>query len=176
MALFSKRTHRILKILFIKGSYESLARLESKIRTCLFFDGSLLEKYSVHSNVLILLVLTILSFDITFIQIKQKRCPIIFLILCTQMIVEHKHVEKKGWPNQALPFKPFFSICLGRQAVTCSVSPQKAFHKLFFFQHVFVLLSYGHKIYNILVWLVLNCNLIDLNFCYKCFFLHFRCF
>ena len=52
MALFSKRTHGILNILFILGSYESLARLESKIRKCLFFDGSLLEKYSVRYHVL----------------------------------------------------------------------------------------------------------------------------
>ena len=35
-----------------------------------------------HSNVLILLVLTILSFEITFIQIRQKRCPINFYFLC----------------------------------------------------------------------------------------------
>ena len=38
--IFSKRTHNISKLLFNLGSYESLARLESKIRKCLFFDGS----------------------------------------------------------------------------------------------------------------------------------------
>ena len=42
LRLFSKRTHRISKILFNLGSCEFLARLESKIRKCLFFDGSLL--------------------------------------------------------------------------------------------------------------------------------------
>ena len=38
--IFSKRTHKISKFLFNVGFYESLARLESKIRKCLFFDGS----------------------------------------------------------------------------------------------------------------------------------------
>ena len=42
LRLFSKRTHGISKILFNLGSCEFLARLESKIRKCLFFDGSLL--------------------------------------------------------------------------------------------------------------------------------------
>ena len=42
LRLSSKRTHRISKILFNLGSCEFLARLESKIRKCLFFDGSLL--------------------------------------------------------------------------------------------------------------------------------------
>ena len=42
--IFSKRTHKISKIIFKLGSceYLELARLESKIRKCLFFDGSLL--------------------------------------------------------------------------------------------------------------------------------------
>ena len=42
LRLFSKRTHRISKILFNLGSCEFLARLESKIRKCLFFEGLLL--------------------------------------------------------------------------------------------------------------------------------------
>ena len=42
LGLFSKRTHGISKILFNLGSCEFLARLESKIRKCLFFDSSLL--------------------------------------------------------------------------------------------------------------------------------------
>ena len=42
LRLFSKRTHGISKIVFNLGSYEFLARLKSKIRKCLFFDGSLL--------------------------------------------------------------------------------------------------------------------------------------
>ena len=42
LRLFSKRTHGISKILFNLCSREFLARLESKIRKCLFFDGSLL--------------------------------------------------------------------------------------------------------------------------------------
>ena len=42
LRLFSKRTHGISKILFNLGSCEILARLESKIRKCLFFDSSLL--------------------------------------------------------------------------------------------------------------------------------------
>ena len=42
LRLFSKRTHGISKILSNLGSCEFLARLESKIRKCLFFDGSLL--------------------------------------------------------------------------------------------------------------------------------------
>ena len=42
LRLFSKRTHGISKILFNLGSCEFLARLEGKIRKCLFFDGSLL--------------------------------------------------------------------------------------------------------------------------------------
>ena len=62
------------------------------------------------SNILILLVLTILSFDITFIQIKQKRCPIIFLILCTQMIVEHKHVQKRADLTRHCHSSPFFNL------------------------------------------------------------------
>ena len=33
--IFSKRTHKISKIIFNVGSYESLVRLESKIRKCL---------------------------------------------------------------------------------------------------------------------------------------------
>ena len=37
----------ILKILFNLGSCEYLARLKNRIRKCLFFDGSLLWKYSV---------------------------------------------------------------------------------------------------------------------------------
>ena len=49
LRLFSKRTHGISKILFNLCSCEFLARLESKIRKCLFFDGSLLQKYSVKS-------------------------------------------------------------------------------------------------------------------------------
>ena len=40
--LFSKRTHGISKILFNLGSCKLLARKASKIRKCLFFDGSLL--------------------------------------------------------------------------------------------------------------------------------------
>ena len=40
--IFSKRTHKISKILFNLGSCEFSARLESKTRKCLFFDGSLL--------------------------------------------------------------------------------------------------------------------------------------
>ena len=40
--IFSKRTHKISKILFNLGSCEFLTKLESKIRKCLFFDGSLL--------------------------------------------------------------------------------------------------------------------------------------
>ena len=43
-----KRTHKISKIRFNLGSCEFLARLKSKIRKCLFFDGSLLYKYSVY--------------------------------------------------------------------------------------------------------------------------------
>ena len=42
LRLFSKRTNRISKILFNLGSCEFLARLESQIRKCLFFDGSIL--------------------------------------------------------------------------------------------------------------------------------------
>jgi hypothetical protein len=42
LRLFSKRTHWISKTLFNLGSFEFLAKLESKIRKCLFFDGSLL--------------------------------------------------------------------------------------------------------------------------------------
>jgi len=42
LRLSSKRTHGISKILSNLGSCENLARLESKIRKCLFFDGSLL--------------------------------------------------------------------------------------------------------------------------------------
>ena len=38
--IFSKRTHKISKIMFNLGSYESIARLESKIRKCSLFDGS----------------------------------------------------------------------------------------------------------------------------------------
>ena len=38
LRLFSKRTHGISKILFNLGFCEFLARLESKIRKCLFFD------------------------------------------------------------------------------------------------------------------------------------------
>ena len=40
--IFSKRTHKISKILFNLGSCEYLARLESRISKCLFFDGSLI--------------------------------------------------------------------------------------------------------------------------------------
>ena len=40
LTLFSKRTHRISKILFIQGSYEPLASLESKIGRCPFFGCS----------------------------------------------------------------------------------------------------------------------------------------
>ena len=40
--IFSKRTHKISKLLFNFGPCEDLARLESKIRKRLFFDGSLL--------------------------------------------------------------------------------------------------------------------------------------
>ena len=47
LRLFSKRTHGISKILFNLGSCEFLARLEGKIRKCLFFNGSLLYKHSV---------------------------------------------------------------------------------------------------------------------------------
>merc|ERR1712051_439796 len=47
LRLFSKRTHGISKIIFNLGSCEFLARPESKIRRCLFFDGSLLQKDSV---------------------------------------------------------------------------------------------------------------------------------
>ena len=36
--IFSQRTHKISKILFNLGSYESLESLESKIRRCPFFD------------------------------------------------------------------------------------------------------------------------------------------
>ena len=39
---FLKRTHKISKTLFNLGSCEYIAKLESKIRKCLFFDGSLL--------------------------------------------------------------------------------------------------------------------------------------
>ena len=42
LALFSKRTHGISKILLNLSSCEFLARLGSKIKKCLFFDGSLL--------------------------------------------------------------------------------------------------------------------------------------
>ena len=42
LRLFSKRTQGISKILFNLGSCEFLARLESKNRKCLFFDGLLL--------------------------------------------------------------------------------------------------------------------------------------
>ena len=47
--IFSKRSHphKISTILFNLGSCEFLARLENKIRKCLFFDGSSLKKYSV---------------------------------------------------------------------------------------------------------------------------------
>ena len=38
LRLFSKRTHGISKILFNLGSCKFLARQESKIRKCLFFD------------------------------------------------------------------------------------------------------------------------------------------
>ena len=52
LRLFLKRTHGISKILFNLGSCELLAILESKIRKCLFFDGSLLEKDSVMGDVI----------------------------------------------------------------------------------------------------------------------------
>ena len=42
LRLSSKRTHGISKIISNLGSCEFLARLESKIRKCLFFNGSLL--------------------------------------------------------------------------------------------------------------------------------------
>ena len=42
-----KWTHKISKILFNLCSCEYIARLESKIRKCLFFDSLLLQKYCV---------------------------------------------------------------------------------------------------------------------------------
>ena len=55
LRLFSKRTHRISKILFIYSSCESLASLENKIRTCPFLGVHSYKKtvwyiYDVHSR------------------------------------------------------------------------------------------------------------------------------
>ena len=53
LKVFSKRTHKVSKILFNLCSCKFLARLESKIRKCLFFDGSLLYKYSVQRELVL---------------------------------------------------------------------------------------------------------------------------